>query len=113
MKKLAAFAVLAFLVGCGPKPDIAGRKAFWEDLVSKELPLGMSEGAIKDWGKKKGVEFTDTGTLSPSKTLTAWVENIPDHSTPFCDKLMIQVEISLNAEQVSTSNKVESVGSCL
>lgn len=113
MRKAVILTILILIAGCGPKPDIAGRKAYWEGIISRELPPGMSESAIRAWGRKRGIEFSSTGSLSPQNTLTAWVESIPDHSSFICDKWMIHIEITLNSKQESTGSKVESVGSCL
>ena len=61
LRKAAVITILVLIACCGSKPDIDGRKAFWEGVINRELTLRMSESAIKDWGKKRGIEFSNTG----------------------------------------------------
>ena len=110
MRFVFLFVGALFVSACGAAPDIKGRVGYWQSSLSSEVPVGSSKDQLILWGKKRGVEFT---YLEQQHALYAIAEKIPDPSGIVCTQWNITLQVSLNANNVSTQQKVGSVGSCL
>jgi len=110
MRIVFIFFVALLASGCGTTPDVKARVIYWESSLSSEAPVGSSKEQLIHWGENHGVSFT---YLDQQHVLYAIAEKIPDPSGIVCTQWNITLQVSLNVNNVSTQQKVGSVGSCL
>jgi hypothetical protein len=79
--------------------------------MAHDLPVGTSADVIKKWGATHSIKFDD---LKAQHWLYANVESVPESGIPFpCSVWNIIIQITIDATNRSTQNKVSTVGSCI
>jgi len=98
------------LVGCkGSEKDIEERKNYWNEFISRTIPVGTSEVKLKAWANENGFKYL----YDESKNMYyAIIEKI-DGDSFVCSQWNIAVQIYLDEQRKTKSHKVESVGTCL
>ena len=87
------------------------RAYYWKTSINKELPLGSSEQAIKEWGLGRNLHLE----FSPNRnSYEANVEQVPVVGMSFpCSEWNIIVDIYVGMDGKSSKQDVHMVGSCI
>ena len=116
MRKLISTTLCAALVATGclrtGGVDVAAKKAHWQSIIDKEIPIGSTRQAIEAWGKSRGLTFQDTAKVSDMPlTLFAEVERAPADGV-VCKEWQFNVMITLSPEGRSRQQHVSGAGTC-
>jgi len=116
MRRLIFASLFAALVATGclrtGGVDVAAKKAHWQSIIDKEIPIGSTRQAIEAWGKSRGLTFGDTAKVSDMPlTLFAEVERVPADGV-VCKEWQFNVMITLSREGRSTEQHVSGAGTC-
>lgn len=92
--------------------DVAAKRAHWEQIIYKEIPLGSTRSEIEAWGKTRGLVFEDTAKLKDMPlTLFAEIERAPADGVA-CKHWQFSVMITLGPEGKSTEQHISAAGTC-
>jgi hypothetical protein len=107
--RILMIGILLLLAACtngNPHPD---RKAYWNQVVSKEIPPGTDKETIESWANKNSKKLLYdqktnhfTGNLE-YVVLNNWV----------CKGYAVWIDISLDANNKATRVELKSMGICL
>jgi len=110
MRTILLILIVFFMSACQASPDVKGKIANWQTLLTSEIPIGSTKDQVIQWGEKRGIKFT---FLEQQQELYAIAEKIPDPSGIICTEWNITIQIGIGANGISTNQKVGSVGACI
>ena len=110
MRKVVTLVLVSLLTACAtPKNPVHERQAYWQQVLSSEVPLGSDRAAVLKWAEGRSIHLA----FSPEHhQLQGSVEYIPLHQL-FCNGYSITLELTLAADDTVSRESVKTYGNCV
>ena len=71
------------------EPNIKIKRAYWQTVIDKEIPIGTSKEKLKKWCKKRGFYWDDFDRGNGKFDVT--IDNIPSHFLTTIEILEVEI----------------------